>query len=204
MTSMPRDEETVLAFPGPRAFVRRATEYRSTWIVSSLQTLRERGHFDDYNQHLKTHRETILGSVAGVWLSMEIPRAHYEACEALGLDADEQFTMGLAVGERAQGSLLATVVKTARGAGVTPWTILPLVDRLWRRGANGGAAAVFRLGPKEARCEFVGCELFDIPYFRHAFRGVLHGIAVKFCAKHYVHDVATRATGEAIFRMQWV
>jgi hypothetical protein len=196
--------ETVLAFPGPRDLIRRATAYRSTWVVSSLQTLRERGHFDRYDRALRTHREEILGTVAGVWLPMAVARAHYEACEAVGLDADEQFEMGLAVGDRAQGSVLATVVKTARGAGVTPWTILPLVDRLWRRGANAGAGAVFRLGPKEARVEFVGCELFDIPYFRHAFRGVLYGIVARFCTKQYVHDVAPRPPGEAIFRLQWV
>jgi hypothetical protein len=93
-------------------------------------------------------------------------------------------------------------VKAARGVGVTPWTIFPQFDRLWRRGANGGAAAVFRLGPKEARTELVGCELFDIPYFQHAFRGVLFGIVSMFCEKAYVHTMPHRPHA-ATFRFQW-
>jgi hypothetical protein len=95
------------------------------------------------------------------------------------------------------------VVKVAKGAGVTPWTILPQFDRLWRRGADGGAVGIFRVGPKEARIEVVGCELLDIPYFRHAFRGVLLGVVAFFCQKGYMHEAPGRGAGEAIFKFQW-
>jgi hypothetical protein len=63
---------------------------------------------------------------------------------------------------------------------------------------------VTRLGPKEARAEFVGCTLLDVAYFRHAFRGVLLGIGAMFCQKPYVHDMPHRASGEASFHLQWV
>lgn len=196
-------EEIVLPFPVPREAILPATMYRSTWIVSSLQTLRERGHFDAYRRLLSSHHETILTCLAGSWLPIAVARAHYDACDDLGLPIDEQLAMGSGVGARAQGSLLNTAVRTAKGAGISPWTIAPQFDRLWRRGANGGAAAVFKLGPKEARAEFVGCELFDVDYFRHAFRGVLLNIGAMFCEKQYIHDLPRRKRGEAIFRLQW-
>ena len=141
--------------------------------------------------------------MAGAWIPIHVARVHYEACDALDLTITEQVAMGRNVGDRAQGTLLSTAVKAARGAGITPWTIVPQFDRLYRRGCNGGAAAVFKLGPKEARAEFVGCELFDVDYFRHAFRGVLLNVGALFCAKQYIHDMPRRRRGEAIFQLQW-
>jgi len=198
-----RREEIILPFPAPRETIAPATAYRSTWIVSSLQTLRERGHFEAYKRALTAHHDTILTALAGSWLPIDVARAHYEACDALGLGRDEQIAMGAAVGNRAQGTLLATAVKAAKGAGITPWTIIPQFDRLYRRGANGGAAAVFKLGPKEARAEFVGCELFDVDYFRHAFCGVLINVGSLFCEKAYIHDLPRRRRGDAVFKLQW-
>jgi hypothetical protein len=196
-------EEVMLPFPGPREAILPATAYRSTWLVSSLQALRERGHFEAYRRLLSAHHDVILSALAGSWLPMDVARAHYDACNGLGLDADEQLAMGQSVGGRAQGTVLSSAVKAARGAGVTPWTIVPQFHRLYLRGVNGGAAAVFKLGPKEARAEFVGCELFDIDYFRHAFRGVLLNVGALFCEKQYIHDMPRRRRGEAIFKLQW-
>jgi hypothetical protein len=203
MTVRPEREETILPFPTSREEIPRATAFRSTWLVSSLQTLRERGHFEAYKRELTAHHDAILGALAGSWIPMPVARAHYEACDQLGLDVSEQVAIGESVGLRAQGTLLSTAAKTARSAGVTPWAIIPQFDRLYRRGANGGAAAAFKIGPQEARVEFVGCELFDVDYFRHAFRGVLQNIGSLFCTKSYIHDLPRRRRGEAIFRLQW-
>jgi hypothetical protein len=197
-------EETILAFPAPREEIEPATLFRSTWVVSSLQSLRERGHFARYDELLTTQRAEILECVAGTWLSMETAHAHYTACDGLNLPIEEQLAMGRAVGARAQGTILQTTVKAARGAGVTPWTILPQFDRLWRRGANGGGISVVKTGPKEARVEILGCTLFDVFYFRNAFRGVLLGIGDMFCRSPFVHDMARRTPGEAAFQLQWV
>lgn len=204
MLGAPRErEEVIVPLPAPRETIRPATEYRSTWLVSSLQALRARGLFDEYRRNLRAHEETILSALVGVWLPMDVARAHYDACERLGLSEAEQVAMGDAVGDRMRGTLLATVVKTARGAGVTPWTIIPHVARICARGTNGGGAAAYKLGPKEARLEFVGVELFDVDYFRNAFRGVLLGVGSLFCEKGYVHDLPRRRRGEANFRLQW-
>jgi hypothetical protein len=197
-------EEAILTLPAARSEIRPVTQFRSTWLVSSLQSLRARNHYDAYVRELpKELHADILPCVAGVWLPVRLARAHYEACDRLWLSVEEQVAMGTAVGERAQTSLLSTVVRTAKGAGVTPWTLLQQFDRLWKRGAEGGAVAVFRLGPKEARAEFVSCELFDVPYFRHAFRGVLLGIASMFCEKAYIHELPKRAEHGVQLRIQW-
>ena len=195
-------EELILRFPADRETISHATHFRSTWLFSSLEALRARGHFDDYRRHLRSHEETILSALVGVWLPMEVARAHYDACDALRLSEAEQVAMGDAVGGRMRGTLLSTAVRAARGAGVTPWTIMPQLARISRRGADGGGAAVFKLGPKEARLEFAGLELFDVAYFRHAMRGVLLSIGSLFCEKGYVHDLPRRR-GEANFRLQW-
>ena len=197
-------EEVILPFPVARAQIEPATHYRSTWIVSSVQSLRSAGHFDRYAALLPpAMKSEILDAVAGVWMPMPVAHAHYAACDALGLSTDEQLAMGASVGERAQGNVLSTVVRAARGAGVTPWTIMVQFQRLYARGVDGGSVAVYKLGPKDARTEFVGCELFDIDYFRHAYRGVFHGIMSLFCKKAYIHEATKRGRGEVTFHVQW-
>jgi len=180
--------------------------WRSTWVVSSIQTLRHRGLFDRYAALLPAaHRDAILMCVAGTWLPVAVARAHYEACQALGLARAEQIANGMAVGERAQGTVLGTVARAATGAGVTPWTIVPQMQRLWERGADGGANCVTRAGPKEGTIETIGCELFDVPYFRAAFGGVVLGVVRLFARDAYVHDdTPAHARGESVLRIQWV
>ena len=173
--------------------------------MSSLQSLRESPYYKRYLASLPAaYHQTILESVAGVWLPMEAAKAHYLACDGLGLSLEEQLAVGRAVGGRAQASLLATVVKTARGAGVTPWSIMPQLNRLWMRGIDGGGCAVTRLGPKEARAEFVACELLDIAYFRNGLRGILLGSSTLFCKKAYIHELPNRRFGDVAFMLQWV
>jgi hypothetical protein len=79
------------------------------------------------------------------------------------------------------------------------------MQRLWERGADGGAVEVRRFGPKEAQLEAIGCELFDVPYFRIAFRGVLLGAMQKLCTSAYVRDVSdARVRASCTLRFQWV
>lgn len=197
--------EIVLPFSVARELIRPAHQWRSTWVVASIQTLRERGHFDRYEALLlPSYRDVVLEAVAGMWLPMAPARAHYQACDRLGLTLGEATAMGRAAGARAQGSVLGTAVRAARGAGATPWSVVPLLHRLWQRGADGGDTQIEKLGPKEGRMETVGCELFDVPYFRRAFAGVMHGILELFCHKLYVHDeTPTHARGAIVLRLQW-
>jgi len=197
-------EEVIVPFEPARERIAPARAYRSTWLLSSMQALRDRGHIDSYFAALPAqHHEEIRSMVAGVWQPLEIARAHYLACEALQLGMQEQIALGHAVSDKAQGTMLGHVVRMAKAAGVTPWTVLPQYSRLYQRGVQGGAVAVFKLGPKDARIEIVQCELFDIPYFRTAFRGVLQGIAGLFCRTSFIHDVPTAERGTAAYRFQW-
>jgi hypothetical protein len=181
-----------------------AKRFRSTWIISSHQTLRANGLFERYRAGLSVgSNDELLAIVAGVWLPMATARAHYEACDRIGLSLEEQLEMGRAVGGHAQGTVLGTLVKAAKGVGVTPWTIMPHFDRLWRRAVDGGASAVFRVGPKEARATFTGCELLDIAYFRNGLRGVLLRSGALFASKAYIHELRNRKAGEVAFRLQW-
>ena len=196
--------EAIVPFPVPRNQVAKARAYRSTWILSSLGALKQAGHYDRYVKLLpQRHHEDVFSLVAGVWVPLDLARIHYEACERLELPVSEQLALGRAVGDRAQGTMLSTGVRLAKSAGVTPWTVLPQYPRLWQRGVDGGALAVYKLGPKEARIDIVGCELFSIGYFRTALRGVMHGMAALFCRTSFIHDVPTAASDDATYRFQW-
>jgi hypothetical protein len=200
-----RETETIIIpFAAPRELITPADGYRSTWLMSSLQALRDRGHLDAYYKSLEpSMHDTMRSLVVGVWVPMSLARAHYEACDRLQLGATEQIALGRAVSDRAQGAMLGTVVRMAKGAGVTPWTVLPQYRRLFERGVRGGGISVVKIGPKEARIDIVACELFEVPYFRVAFRGILQGIAGLFCRVSFIHDVPTAQRSDASYRFQW-
>jgi hypothetical protein len=174
--------------PGGKVSV--VTQVRSTLIASSFLVLRARGHERAYLRHLPPAlHDVVLQSVAGSWMPLDVGMAHYAAANAIGLSMEEQLDIGSDVAVRIQNSLLGTLVRVAKGAGVTPWTGLEHFQRLWDRLLDGGAGAVYRLGPKEARVEMHGVPLVEIPYFRNAWRGMFLGSASLFCAKMYVTEI---------------
>ena len=64
---------------------------------------------------------------------------------------------------------------------------------------------MYKLGPKESVVQTVGCALFDVPYFRLAFAGVVLAVVRLCCEKAYVHDVTgPNASRECALRFQWV
>jgi hypothetical protein len=198
-------EEVVLPFPSARDRTSLATQVRSTLIFSSLQSLRSHGLFDRYVPLVDVEfRETITTCVAGVWLPIRVGLAHYAACEALGIAAADQVAIGHEVADRIQGSLLGLFVRSARGAGATPWTVLTQLDRLWDRVfLGGGGPYVTKRGPKEARVELIGLPLLSVPYFRHAYRGAFLAGLELLCARVYVHEEPKRVDATAAFRVSW-
>ena len=195
--------DTLVALP-PRASIKPVYSVRSTLIISSLAVLRQRGHFERYLGVVDpAHRETLLGAIAGMWLPVAPATAHYAACEALGLPVTEQLEIFRASGKRSQGSMLGTAVLLAKGAGVTPWTLLGQLDRLFRRGFEGAAVAAYRIGPKEARADAVALPLLRIPYFRRGLGVVLETMVSLFCRRAYVADAEPRVSDEVSYRVQW-
>src|SRR5689334_7372978 len=98
MRSLPDQEEELLASqPADISAAGAVTEYRSTWIVSSLGCIRSIGQFERYREVLQRldreelpgAEEAILSAVANEWVPIRLARVHYQACDALGLSERE-------------------------------------------------------------------------------------------------------------------
>jgi hypothetical protein len=199
------DSSTARPSLAPRAAVQDASHFRSTWLNSSVDALRARGHFDRYVTLLPDeHRATILESVAGIWLPIDVAVAHYGACEALALSRRDAWDIGVEVTRRVHGTTLALAIRLAKQAGVTPWTILAQLPRLWERVWRGGAIAIREVGPKEAILEVMRWRVAAIPYVRQTMPAVVHGIVELFCAKVYVREVPGKNSPTSLgMRLQW-
>jgi hypothetical protein len=202
---LPRQEEAFVPFPLPRARIPPVTEFRSAWLRSSIRSLREHELLDRYLTLLPPqHHATILESALGVWLPGEVSIAHYTACEELGLDAQTQIAIGAEVAQRVHGTILSIGVKLAQEAGVTPWTVLAQFGRLWSHIWVGGAVAVFKLGPKEARLELVGWPCAKFTYCKNGITGVTQGLIQLFCRKAYLREIPRLCTPTGLgYRVAW-
>ncbi len=182
--------EVFVPFRAPPQKLGVCARVRTTLIVSSLQSLRKHNFYERYMELLPAeHHTTVRSMIAGQWVPMRVAEAHYAACEALGIDRREVNAIGREVGDRIEGTFLATMVRMAGSVGATPWTALSYVDRLYDRVfAGGGGAGVFKLGPKDAEFHFVGVPLCRIPYFRSAMAGVIEVGAELFCSKAYAKE----------------
>jgi len=192
--------EVVVPFRVPEQRLGRATQVRTTLLVSSLQSLRRRGHLDEYLGHLPPeHHAVVQAMVAGQWVPIEIGRAHYVACDALGLSQPEVNAIGREVGDRIEGTFIATVVRMAGSAGVTPWTALEQTQRLYDRiFQGGGGTCLSKKGPKDARVQMAGFGIADVKYFAHAMAGVFEVGAELFCTKAYAQVVPRACTANSV------
>jgi hypothetical protein len=200
-------EELIVPFRGgvPRHLVPQVTQFRSTWLSSSIRALRERHLLDAYLSHLPpAYHDSVLNTVVGVWLPAEIALAHYEACDELHLSASAVFEIGAEVGKHSLGTVMSVAVSLAKGAGVTPWTIIMRFPDVWNRIWIGGAVAVYKLGPKEARLEVAGWPSSRTTYCRIALRGVITNLVNLFCEKAYAKDVPSLCTANTLgYRFSW-
>ena len=172
--------------------------------MASIETVRGRGLFAEYERALpEQHKETLLDAIAATWIPLDAALAHYAACDSLGLTADQHVQCGRSTFDGARGTLLGTAVRMARGAGLTPWTFLPLLQRFWDRGFDGGAVTVSRAGPKDAYVTLVQCAVIASPYFRNGLRGLLAALMELTCTKAYVTDRRPTSATTLSFRVQW-
>jgi hypothetical protein len=182
-----------------------ARHARSTVLLGSLAVVREAGKIDAYQAQVPgPHREILMSMVAGAWIPIEVAFSHYEACDTLGWSIDQQVANGRATFDKTAGTLLGTMIRMAKEAGVTPWTVFPHFQRFWERGYDGGGVAVYKHGPKEARLDLLAIHLADSRYYRNALRGLVTGIISYFCTKAYVTErPGARAPGTMNLRVQW-
>ena len=121
-------EETILALPDPRTAIPSVTAFRSTWVVSSLESLRLGGYWDRYLEKLVDHRDEVLSCVAGVWLPIDVARAHYRACDALGLSSEDMSALGRGPGGQVRRAWHATLIAAAGKPEISPWDVLPQIE----------------------------------------------------------------------------
>jgi hypothetical protein len=181
------------------------TQARSTLIVSAIQTLRARGLFERYQAQLDAATRGQIGElIAGQWISVDLAVRHYRAADGLGLDVPTIESIGAEVAQRTSKTSLYTAVKMSKALGVTPWTALGLAHRLRETSWRGSDLAIYRLGPKEARYDWIGQPCAAIPYFVRSFNGFMRALLELFCTKAYTHPVAARCNPTTLsVRISW-
>src|SRR5260370_9460074 len=134
----------------------------------------------------------MLSLAAGLWLPIDVAVAHYSACDRLGIDRGQIEEIGNDVGQRIQKSIISVAVRVTREVGATPWHVFPHVPRLNELTWRGGAFEIAKLGPKDARMDWVGQPCAAISYYRTSFGGFVRGLVSLFCRRCYVPPVPAR------------
>jgi len=193
----------ILPFPQP---IPQMLHQRSTLLQSGMESIRVAGLYDAYLDAVAPAvREEIEQAVAGMWIPIETAVAHYLALDGLGLSTESVAKLGRSTFDRSKGMLLGAATGLARGAGVTPLTLAPHLQRFWLRGFDGGGIQAVQVGPKELRIDIVSSPIFKSAYFRAACCGLATALFELVSQKAYVHVDAGQALGTAVvFRVQWV
>lgn len=199
-------EEIVLAHTHSPDEVPLATQVRGTVLLGSLRSLRARGLGDRYLAHVDPrHREAIESLTAATWLPVEVALAHYQACDALELDRATVEAIGRESGLFVNQTVRTIVSGISREVGVTPWFALGNAQKFRARTWIGGSISVVKLGPKDARFEWIQFPIAHIPYVRvavGAFAGAIGGL---FARSMFVRDVQPHARGTTLtYRLSWV
>jgi hypothetical protein len=170
-----------------------------------MQTLRRHGHYDAYLTHLDpVYRADLLALIAGTWVPVELGRAHYQAADRLGLDVQTIDAFGAEVGQRVNKTLLSLAVKISKEGGVTPWTALARTHRLLVDTWDGSDVSVTKLGPKDARFDWVAIPYASIPYYVTSFGGFLRSLVTLFSSKASTRLVHERSSATVIsYRLSW-
>lgn len=191
--------------PLPAQRITPATHVRGSVLCTSLGSLRKRGLGDRYYAVLDPRWEEAMRSMtAAVWAPLPLAVAHYEACDRLQLSVETIESIGSEAGEMLNAAFVGVVVRVSREMGANPWTVLAnmprLNDRLWR----GGAFAVYKLGPKEARLEWHGQPVAASPYYRVAFGAFASAVLKPFCRSLFVRQLPQTSDHTTIaYRVSW-
>ncbi len=205
MRSVPR-EEIVVPFPAPRNELPRVSAVRGILIVTSLRALRSRNLYDAYVAKVDpAARDAILAMGAASWNPSALALEHYRACDRLDLNSSVVEDIGLESGRIINESVLGVVVRLSRETGITPWTALAHSNRLVWRTYQGGGVCVTKLGPKDARFEWVGQPSAASFYFRTAFGAFIRGVLGMFATTVIVREIPRQRDALTVaYRCSWV
>lgn len=182
-----------------------ATDVRGTVLGTSLQAVRDRKLEERYFQLLpNAHHDGIRNLVMQSWIPMDLAMAHYRVMNELIRDPAEVRAIGRTVSDRVQKSYVMTLVQGLKASGVVhPGRILQRMPSVYERMSRGGACAVWRLGPKDARVELHGMPLAVIPYYRLGVEGIFEGGLSLAARAVRVSNKALSETAVA-FSISWV
>jgi hypothetical protein len=156
------------------------TQVKNLLIQFSLDQLRDGGHYDAYSKLVAPDvLQDLLARLAPGWLPVELAVAHYEACDKLGLDAEQLDRVGRLVGDRIQDATLVSAAKRARERDFDIWSAMSQIHRTWSRLYQGGSVQFVKIGPKDLLLEERGYPMNRCQYFR---RGHLGSLAARFAA----------------------
>lgn len=178
---------------------------RSTLIATSRHGLFKQGHEERYVASLGADGEARMREATMVtqWLDIDVALEHYRTADALKLSVAEMHRVGNVVGARLEGALWGSFARLARSGGLTPWTVLHRLDRIWGRMYQGDAIEVTKAGPKDAIIDVSGNPLADVGYWRVALVGLMQGATELFARSAYVTVEAQDAPGTARYRVAW-
>jgi hypothetical protein len=203
---MTRPRELFLAPQYPAGDYPPVLLVRSTLLTASLQTVREMGWEERYFEALPQARHAEMRELAaGIWVPIELGIAHYMACDAMGLSADEMKAIGKAVSLRTQKTFVGTLGSIAAGAGANPWHLYRHGHRIWARIFDGGDHAGYKVGPKDIDVICMGCPLLRIRYFRTSMCAYYAALAGVVATGVHSHELPEYRGGETIgMRISWV
>lgn len=198
-------EEVFLPHAATPDRVPMASSVRGTVLLGSVRGLRTRGLYDRYLEMLEPKwHETIASLTAGTWLPIDLAMAHYAACDALKLDRDTIEAIGRESGLFVNGTVLSAVAKISATAGVTPWFPLSNAHKLQTRTWVGSSIAIYKLGPKEARFEWIQLPVARFAYMRAGFAAFAGAIGGLFTSKMVVRDMDLIPRSSVVtYRMSW-
>jgi hypothetical protein len=175
-------------------------------LLASVRALRSRGYADAYFDALDPNWHDAINTLtAATWLPIDLALAHYGACDSLHLSRPTVESIGAEAGLFVNQTVLTLVAKVSRGSGVTPWFALEQASKLRERTWRGSSMAVWKLGPKEARVEWMQNPLLRYPYFRTAFAAFANAIVGLFAMTTYVREEPRKTTETSTsYRVSWV
>jgi len=179
---------------------------RGSLVVSSLQALRELGHFERYRALLPAaRRDQLLSCPPNCWLPLEVAELHYAACDGLALSEAATRAVGEAVSQRIMGTFLGTMMRSGRSVDAlpSPWIPLRQYGRICDRLLDGGSHVVTALGPKEALIETSGMSLLRFRYVHNAMLGIASGAAGLFAKRCTTSELPSADPEQIRISLHW-
>lgn len=142
---------------------------RRMLVQSSIAELKLAGLYERYCAHIEPEAlRQIEDQIGPGWLSLDLAMAHYQACDATGIDDAVLEQLGATAGEKLARTLTVTATPNGLESAPSPWSLVGAFFRLGRRIYEGGSIQYVKLGPKQLLIENVGNPLFSISYYRTA------------------------------------